>query len=134
MLPAGDPSWPQSRSGGRYGRLGRLFTTSIAALRSLSVARSSPWEKMSYSSHVTSVCPIQPGLTSYSLSLIVTLPGGSFTSVNSTTLCGMVILSLIVSGLAGASAEATQDETASAAPVTHRHARSRQEPVILIAN
>src|SRR5258706_5652420 len=64
---------------------------------------------MSYSSQVTSVCPIHTGLISTSLSLpslslSVTLPAGSFTSVNWTTVLGIVILSVVVGSFSSASA------------------------------
>src|SRR5712672_88452 len=85
---------------------------------------------MSYSSQVTSVCPIHTGLISTSLSLpslslSVTLPAGSLTSVNCTTVLGIVILSVVVGSLSSASAPPVTQISASAAARLHMLVRHR---------
>src|SRR2546430_1720457 len=87
---------------------------------------------MSYSSHVTSVCPIQIGLISTSLSLpslslSVTLPAGNFTSVNCTTELGIVILSVVVSSFSPASALLAARTIATA----RTHALVRHPPLFM---
>src|SRR5689334_2445422 len=68
---------------------------------------------MSYSSQVTSVLPIQTGLTSTSLPLTFTLPAGSLTRSNLAVDLGIV--SVIVSGLACANAPAEMPRDATTA-------------------
>src|SRR4051812_35963151 len=68
---------------------------------------------MSYSSQVTSVLPIQTGLTSTSLPLTFTLPAGSLTSSNLAVDFGIV--SVTVSGFACANAPAEKPRDATTA-------------------
>src|SRR5215212_8111458 len=112
MLPAGEPLSPQLRCGSSNGDSGRLLIVRMLLLTEFRSCggRSSTCQKMSYSSQVTSVRPIQIGLISNSFSLPslflrMILPGGNCTRVNLTLGTVTSILSVVVLSAGLSSAE-----------------------------